>query len=177
MNIRFSGQYSMARVTAKQFNYINSHKGMQSNLLQGGSRKNLLNYLVNVSGERLTFYNQNRSSSNTLLDAINFFDEAVSADTSFNGYFYFGSESAVPRINVNSISALAAKGNKLCLTSSSYYSYTAIDGNAYACAFNGKTISRAFSESVLGNDRDNVSPECRGNTATTMSVISSLAKG
>ena len=55
MNIRFSGQYSMARVTAKQFNYINSHKGMQSNLLQGGSRKNLLNYLVNVSGERLTF--------------------------------------------------------------------------------------------------------------------------
>ena len=75
MNIRFSGQYSMARVTAKQFNYINSHKGMQSNLLQGGSRKNLLNYLVNVSGERLTFYNQNRSSSNTLLDAINFFDE------------------------------------------------------------------------------------------------------
>ena len=76
MNIRFSGQYSMARVTAKQFNYINSHKGMQSNLLQGGSRKNLLNYLVNVSGERLTFYNQNRSSSNTLLDAINFFDEA-----------------------------------------------------------------------------------------------------
>ena len=36
MNIRFSGQYSMARVTAKQFNYINSHKGMQSNLLQGG---------------------------------------------------------------------------------------------------------------------------------------------
>ena len=74
-------------------------------------------------------------------------------------------------------SALAAKGNKLCLTSSSYYSYTAIDGNAYACAFNGKTISRAFSESVLGNDRDNVSPECRGNTATTMSVISSLAKG
>ena len=86
MNIRFSGQYSMARVTAKQFNYINSHKGMQSNLLQGGSRKNLLNYLVNVSGERLTFYNQNRSSSNTLLDAINFFDEAVSADTSFNGY-------------------------------------------------------------------------------------------
>ena len=92
MNIRFSGQYSMARVTAKQFNYINSHKGMQSNLLQGGSRKNLLNYLVNVSGERLTFYNQNRSSSNTLLDAINFFDEAVSADTSFNGYFYFGSD-------------------------------------------------------------------------------------
>ena len=78
---------------------------------------------------------------------------------------------------VNSLSALAAKGNKLCLTSSSYYSYTAIDGNAYACAFNGKTISRAFSESVLGNDRDNVSPECRGNTATTMSVISSLAKG
>ena len=156
---------------------------MQSNLLQGGSRKNLLNYLVNVSGERLTFYNQNRSSSNTLLDAINFFDEAVSADTSFNGYFYFGSDgggqaipqSAVPRINVNSLSALAAKGNKLCLTSSSYYSYTAIDGNAYACAFNGKTISRAFSESVLGNDRDNVSPECRGNTATTMSVISSLA--
>ena len=136
MNIRFSGQYSMARVTAKQFNYINSHKGMQSNLLQGGSRKNLLNYLVNVSGERLTFYNQNRSSSNTLLDAINFFDEAVSADTSFNGYFYFGSDgggqaipqSAVPRINVNSLSALAAKGNKLCLTSSSYYSYTAIDG-------------------------------------------------
>lgn len=185
MNIRFSGQYSMARVTAKQFNYINSHKGMQSNLLQGGSRKNLLNYLVNVSGERLTFYNQNRSSSNTLLDAINFFDEAVSADTSFNGYFYFGSDgggqaipqSAVPRINVNSLFALAAKGNKLCLTSSSYYSYTAIDGNAYACAFNGKTISRAFSESVLGNDRDNVSPECRGNTATTMSVISSLAKG
>ena len=36
--------------------------------------------------------------------------------------------------------AHAAKGNKLCLTSSSYYSYTAIDGNAYACAFNGKTI-------------------------------------
>lgn len=30
---------------------------------------------------------------------------------------------------------------------------------------------------MLGNDRDNVSPECRGNTATTMSVISSLAKG
>ena len=104
---------------------------------------------------------------------------------SISGYFYFGSDgggqaipqSAVPRINVNSLSALAAKGNKLCLTSSSYYSYTAIDGNAYACAFNGKTISRAFSESVLGNDRDNVSPECRGNTATTMSVISSLAKG
>ena len=65
----------------------------------------------------------------------------------------------------------------LMSTPSSYYSYTAIDGNAYACAFNGKTISRAFSESVLGNDRDNVSPECRGNTATTMSVISSLAKG
>ena len=73
MNIRFSGQYSMARVTAKQFNYINSHKGMQSNLLQGGSRKNLLNYLVNVSGERLTFYNQNRSSFKYFVGCHKFF--------------------------------------------------------------------------------------------------------
>lgn len=147
--------------------------------------RNLLDCLMKISRERLSFYNQNKGNPKVLLNTINFFDGAVSADTSPNGYFYFGSDgggqaipqSAVPRIDINSLSALTAKGNRLCLTSGNYYSYTAIDGKSYACAFNGKTISRAFSESMLGNDRDNVSPECRGNTATTMSVISSLAKG
>lgn len=109
----------------------------------------------------------------------------VSADTSTNGYFYFGSgvgtqaipQSAVARINTASLPTLKAKGNTLSLKSNSYYSYKAIDGKAYACAFNGKVICRACSESILGNDMKNVSKECRGSTVITMSVISDLVKG
>lgn len=148
-------------------------------------KRNPLNCLVNINKERLSYYNFNKSNSKTLLDTINFFDGVVSADTNPNGYFYFGNgvgtqaipQSAVARINTATLPTLKAKGNTLSLKSNSYYSYKATDGKAYACAFNGKVIHRAFSESILGNDMKNVNKECRGNTVTTMSVISDLVQG
>lgn len=148
--------------------------------------ENLLS-VIQISGERISFYEQNKKNTNTLLNSINFYDGALNADggTSINGYFSFGSDgrgqvipkSAIPRINVSSLSALYATGNKLRLSSNNYYAYKALDGKSYACAFNGKVISRAFSEAILGDDKTNVKTECRGNTALTMSIISSLSQG
>ena len=123
----------------------------------------------------------------TIIDAINFHNGAVNADdyTITNGNFSFGSDghgqvipmSSVPRINTAALEKLYASGNTLSLSSNTYYSYKAIDGNSYSCAFNGRVIQRAFSEAILGDDRNNVSAACRGNTTTTMSIVSSLARG
>lgn len=140
---------------------------------------------MEISKERLSFYEQNRNNTDTLLNELNFYEGAVSADKGKEGYFSFGSDghgqiipkNAIPRINVVSLGRLYAVNNVLQLCSRNYYSYTGIDGNDYVCAFNGKTITRAFSEAILGDDKNNVAPECRGNTSLAMSIISSLIQG
>ncbi len=141
--------------------------------------------ILEINNERLSYYSENINSTQTLLDAINFHQGYVAADTNSQGYFSFsadGSGQAIPmsalnRIDVSSLNKLYSSNNSLNLSSNSYYSYTAVDGNSYACAFNGSTICRAFTESILGDDMNNVSKECRGNTVNTMSILSSLASG
>ncbi|MBA4686512.1 MAG: hypothetical protein H2184_05105 [Candidatus Galacturonibacter soehngenii] len=140
---------------------------------------------LEVHNDKLSFYNLNKSSAQVLLDAINFYEGCVSAVTSGEKYFTFGNGGqgqvipfgALSLMNTKSFQPLYAVNNNINLSSKSYYSYQAIDGNSYTCAFNGKTISRAFTESIIGNDKDNVSAECRGSTVTTMSVLSTLISG
>lgn len=184
----------MIRSVVNTINTINNTntKSVKSNYLFDTIKtgdtleENLLLYM-GISKERLSFYESNKRNANKLLDAINFYSGAVSADdnTTVNGFFSFGSDghgqvipmSSVPRINSDALDKLYAAGNTLSLSSNTYYSYKATDGNSYACAFNGRVISRAFSEAILGDDRNNVSATCRGNTTTTMSIVSSLARG
>ena len=140
---------------------------------------------VHYKSQRLSFFNGNRDQTQKLLDAVNFSSGVVSADPDGSGYFEFGEDclgqmiptSAIKKINIQSLEKLYATNNKIQLKSNSYYSYKGIDGNSYVCAFNGSMISRAFSESILKNDMKNVSAECRGNTVSTMSILSDLAKG
>lgn len=140
---------------------------------------------LEVSNNQLSFYNQNKASTQILLDAINFHDGCVSAATSGGTYFTFGNGgqgqvipvSSLSLMNTKSFQTLYAVNNNINLSSKSYYSYQAIDGKSYTCSFNGKSISRAFTESIIGNDMDNVSAKCRGNTVTTMSILSTLISG
>ena len=146
-------------------------------------KNDILELDTNVN--RLSFYKANQNNVQSLLDAINFSDGTVSANTDGRGYFEFGSDgvgqiipqSAISSINVNLLEKLYAVDNKITLKSKSYYSYTGTDGNSYACAFNGTNISRAFSEAIINDDMNNVSSECRGNSVSTMSILSQLAEG
>lgn len=175
------------------FSMLNSNRTIQSvfrsptvlskNKNANSIRNNMLNVMSRMGSERLSFYHSNRNNLTALLDAVNFFHGAVNADNSSDGFFSFGNDGqgqvipkkAIARICTDSLPKLQAVSNSLCLSSNTYYSYKAIDGKYYACAFNGEVICRSFSEEILGNDKDNVAAECRGNTALTMSILSNLA--
>lgn len=168
-------------------NYVSLQNGLQLKQLFNApdKKRTLLDCLLLSSKERLSFYEQNKSNSVVLLNAINFFNGVVSGDDGANGYFSFGSDgrgqmipkNAIPRIKADTLQSLHADNNKLSLISNTYYAYKGNDGKNYVCAFNGEVISRAFTEALLGNDKENVSVECRSNMSGTMSIISNLATG
>ena len=145
-------------------------------------KKGFFDSLIGIDSERLSFYHENKENPRVLLDAINFFDGICGFDTARN--FYFGDDghgqiipaSAVPRIKTEVLPKLGAEGNKLCLSSKSYVSYTSKDGTTYACAFTGKSLSIAFTEDMLRSDRGNGATKDYKEMFTTTSVISGLIR-
>ncbi len=119
-------------------------------------KQNLFDSLVGIDSARLSFYRENKKDSRMLLDTINFFEGV--AGYNGDGYFHLGDEhgqvipgEAIPRIKTESLTELKATGNKLCLSSKSYVRYTSKGGTVYPCAFSGRSLGLAFTESMLGN--------------------------
>ena len=140
---------------------------------------------VKLCEQRLAFYNENRNNPDFLRDVVNFYEGNVTYGKGSNGYFHMGNDgrgqaipqTAVSRINAKTLPKLSANANKICLASKNYYSYKAIDGKEYVCAFNGNSICRARTEWVLGKGRENTSPECRGDMVSSMHILNSLING
>ncbi len=206
-NIHITGNKTYTKWRSNMINQIsNTNNSIEYKVSDNGivrvnkDRKSMFHYILGIedekaelkkepavifemSSERLSFYKENYKDARALMDTINFAKCVVGACS--DGYFHFGNDgmgqiipkSAIPRINVASLEKIGAKNGVLNLTSNTYYAYKAIDGKSYALAFNGNNLKRAFTESVLGDDMNNVATECRGNTVTTTHVISALARG
>lgn len=174
---------SMIRVSDRNPVLSIPERSTKTSQVLHNTKRNLIDYLEISPSNRLSFYQANQANSKLLMDSINFSHAIVSADGDANGYFTIGKggqkipKSAIPRINTGELAPLYADGNHLCLNSNTYYAYKGNDGRSYACAFNGRVIHRAFTEAILGNDKDHVAVECRSETTLTMMFLSKLTKG
>lgn len=141
----------------------------------------LFDSLVGIDSARLSFYRENKKDARTLLDTINFF-EGVSGYNG-NGYFHLGDEhgqiipgEAIPRIKTESLPELKAAGNKLCLSSKTYLAYTSKGGTSYPCAFSGRGLGLAFTESMLGDYRNKGGFNDYKEMVNTTAIIGSLIR-
>lgn len=140
----------------------------------------LFDSLVGIDRARLSFYRENKKDTRTLLDTINFFEGGSNYG---NGYFALGEGhaqvipgEAIPRIKTESLPELKAAGNKLCLSSKTYLAYTSKGGTSYPCAFSGRGLGLAFTESMLGDYRNKGGFNDYKEMVNTTAIIGSLIR-
>lgn len=144
-------------------------------------KKGLVDSLVGIDRERLSFYHANKDNPRALLDAINFFEGLHGTDN--NGDFWLGEgyeqiipRSAIPRIKTESLPELKATNNKLCLSSKSYVSYTSKGGVAFACAVGKQDLGLAHTESMFWLESGRGATKDYKEMFSTASVIGGLIR-